>query len=461
MVGRTIDISALIDGRRLGPFNYRLVVLSWLITLFDGYDMMTISYTAPYLAEQFHLDKAMLGSIFSSGVAGMLLGGFLFTWIGDGIGRRPAILVAGFSFSALTVLTGLAHSYQAFLWLRFADGLAIGGMLPLGWALNVEYVPASMRSSVVTLIMIGYSIGTSVAGPITVFLAPRHGWPSVYFAGGGGSLIASLLLWWGLPESVRFLVSRGRSPRRIAAVLHQVAPEVGLQPQDRYVLSSEPVMRAPFHPRQLFEGRLRGITPLLWVGYTVSTLAIYVVSNWGPTLFEQMHFARSTAAYVASAGSVLAAVAGLALMRFTDGKGPVAVAFCPLGAIPVLVLVGLLQPAHSLLIACTLASAMLIAGGHYGILSIASIYYPSAIRASGGGWATSVAKCGGIAGPIIVGYLLTAGLPAIRVYALLALCPAVLAACALGIAAIVHRTAPLLVGAPTNGPVANMVAPGP
>lgn len=440
MGARTIDVSTLIDGRRLGAFNYKLIALSWLITLFDGFDMMTISFTAPYLRDQFHLDHVMLGYIFSSGVAGMLLGGFLFTWLGDWIGRRPTLLLAAFSFGMLTILTGFAHSYQAFLALRFLDGLAIGGLLPLAWALNIEFVPTRMRSSVVTVIMIGYSIGLSLGGPVTVLLAPRYGWQAVYFAGGAGSLLAAMLLLWGLPESARFLVSRRRSPARIAAVLQRVAPEADISPEDRFILSAEPLATEPFRPHQLFEGRLALITPLLWIGYIASSLAIYSVANWTPTLFEQMHFSRSVSAYVASLGSVLAAAAGLALMRFTDGKGPIAVAAFPTLAIPVLLVLGLTDPTGGMLIALTLLSTLLVGGGHYGMHSIASIYYPSAIRASGGGWATSIAKFGGIAGPTIGGYLLASGMPAIRTFALLACCPAVLALCALGIALAARRS---------------------
>lgn len=440
---RTIDVSTLIDGRRLSAFNYKLIVLSWLVTLFDGFDMMTIGFTAPYLRDQFHLDQVMVGYLFSSGIAGMLLGGFFFTWLGDWIGRRPTLLLAGFTFGALTVLTGFARSYETFLLLRFLDGLAIGGALPLAWALNIEFVPTRMRSSVVTVIMIGYSLGTSLGGPVTVLLAPRFGWSAVYFAGGAGSIAAAALLWWGLPESVRFLVSRSRSPQRIAAILNRVAPELPVSAEDRFILSTEQLATEPFKPRQLFEGRLAIITPLLWLGYIASSLGIYVVANWGPSILEQLQFPRSTAAYVTSIASVLAAGAGLVLMRFTDGKGPIAVAFCPTVAIPVLLVTGLTAPSHGALIALTLLISMLIAGGHYGIHSIASIYYPSAIRASGGGWATSVAKFGGIAGPAIGGYLLSTGLPAIRTYAFLTVCPALLAICALGIAAVVRRGEPL------------------
>jgi AAHS family 4-hydroxybenzoate transporter-like MFS transporter len=86
-----------------------------------------------------------------------------------------------------------------------------------------------------------------------------------------------------------------------------------------------------------------------------------------------------------------------------------------------------------LFLAVNILGALLISGSHFGILSIAGIFYPSAIRASGAGWATSVAKIGAILGPIVGAAVLSSGLPIIRSYALLAVCPAVLFACALGI----------------------------
>jgi len=441
MAGRTIDISALIDARRLGAFNYKLIVLSWLITVFDGFDMMMVGFTAPYMRDQLQLDQIMLGHMFSAGLAGMLLGGFFFSWLGDRIGRRPTILLTAFLFGVLTIMTGFAASYEGLLTLRFLDGLAIGGMLPLAWALNIEFVPRRMRSTVVTVIMIGYSLGTSLAGPMTVLLAPRFGWQAVYFAGGAGSLVAAALLCAGLPESVRFLVSRAHTPARIVAVLRRAIPGLLVSDDDHFVLSNEPVTRQPFRPQQLFEGRLLWVTPLLWVGYIASSLAVYFVANWGPIVLEQMSFSRNTADYAGSIGSAAGAALGLLLMRFTDGKGPGAVAFYPLLAIPVLLVVGLasVSPAP-LLLSLTILGGALVAGGHFGILSIASVFYPTAIRASGGGWATSVAKLGAVAGPTIGGMLLAAGVPAVRTYALLAICPAVLLLCALGIARVIRRS---------------------
>jgi MFS transporter, AAHS family, 4-hydroxybenzoate transporter len=430
---RTVDVSAIINDRRLNGFNYGLIVLSWLITVFDGFDMMMVSFTAPFMRDEFGLSKMMLGRVFSAGLVGMMLGGFCFSFIADRIGRRPTVVIAALSFGLLTTATAFAGSYQGLLALRFLDGLALGGMLPLAWALNIEFVPVRMRSTIVTIIMMGYSFGTFVAAPMTNWIAPRYGWQGVYVAGGAGTLLCAAALWLKLPESVRFLVTKGLKPALVAKTLRRMDPQSDYTSDDRFVLSDEPKVDRQFRVSDLFLGRLRLITPLLWLGYIASSMAIYFAASWGPIVLEDLKFPRATSALVASFGGLLGAVAGLALMRFTDRLGARAVAFYPALAIPVLLLQGLDLVPVQLFLAVNILGALLISGSHFGILSIAGIFYPSAIRASGAGWATSVAKIGAILGPIVGAAILSSGLPIIRSYALLAVCPAVLFVCALGI----------------------------
>jgi len=439
IAARTVDVSALINGRRLSGFNYGLIVLSWFITVFDGFDMMMVSFTAPFMRDEFGLSKTMLGYVFSAGLLGMMLGGFFFSFIADRIGRRPTIIAAAFGFGILTTATALAGSYHALLALRFLDGFAIGGMLPLAWALNIEFVPVRMRSTIVTVIMMGYSFGTAVAGPMTNWIAPTYGWQGVYVAGGLGTLLCAVALWLRLPESIRFLVTKGLRPDLVVATLRRLDPAIAATATDRFVLSDEAPAERQFHPADLFVGRLSVITPLLWVGYIASTMAIYFSASWGPIVLESLKFPRPTAALVASLGGLSGAMAGLCLMRFTDRFGPRAVAFFPALAVPVLLLQGFDAVPTGLFLAANVLGALLLSGAHFGILSIAGVFYPSAIRASGAGWATSVAKVGGILGPIVGAAVLSSHLPVIRSYALLAACPAVLCLCALGMHLALRR----------------------
>jgi AAHS family 4-hydroxybenzoate transporter-like MFS transporter len=436
---RTIDVAKLIEERKLGPFNYKLIIISWLITAFDGFDQMMISYTMPYIRDEFHLTTPQLGWMVSIGIAGMMAGGFLFSWLADRIGRRPTIVGTAFTFGVLTMATALAQNVEQLSILRFFNGMAIGGMLPLAWALNIEFVPSRMRSTVVTVIMMGYSVGTASAGPLTNWIAPVHGWQGVYVVGGVGTLFAAALLLFYLPESARFLVTRGLRPDKVARTLNRIDPAIGATPADLFSLGDEGRAGANFHLRQLFEGDLAKITPLLWIGYIASSLAIYFGSSWGPLVIESLDFPRKTAALVSSLSGILGAVGGLLLMRFTDRLGPKAVAFYPALAVPVLLIIGFGFVPHDTFLVVQVISTLLVSGGHFGIHSIAGIFYPSAIRASGAGWATSVAKIGGVLGPLIGGYVLASGIPVIRSYAMLAVCPVILCVCALAIGAVVRR----------------------
>src|SRR5262249_25961102 len=121
------------------------------------------------------------------------------------------------------------------------------------------------------------------------------------------------------------------------------------------------------------------------------------------------------------------AIGGLSLMRFTDRLGAASITALPILVIPLLLYAAfgnLSIPAFTLL---TAAIGFCIGGAHTGVISIASIFYPSAYRAKGAGWVSPIAKIGSIPGPYIGGLVLPTQLPARYTYAILAICPLMLA----------------------------------
>src|ERR1700744_6775121 len=106
-IGRTIDVGEFINGRKLTSFNVLLVVVSWLITVFDGFDQMTVSYTMPYMRDVLHLTSGMQGNVFAIGNFGMMAGGFFFVFLGDRIGRRATGVGAGGTLPRPTLLNRL------------------------------------------------------------------------------------------------------------------------------------------------------------------------------------------------------------------------------------------------------------------------------------------------------------------------------------------------------------------
>jgi MFS transporter, AAHS family, 4-hydroxybenzoate transporter len=428
-----VDVSQLIERQKLGRFLIGLVLISWIITFFDGLDTNLISFAAPYFGAQYHLNRLQLGNIFSMGLFGTMVGGFALGYLGDRVGRRPMVVWATALFGILTMCFALANSYRSLFMLRFIDGLPLGGMLPLAWALNIEYAPKRYRATIVTVIMIGYSLGTALGGPIAIWLIPKLGWKSVFVFGGAFSLFCAGILFAILPESIRFLVSKGLSADRlgprIAPILRRIAPGEAITAGATFVVTDEIRQNKDFKPSLLFRGELRRITPLVWMAYIASSLAVFFIVNWTPVVFEALKYSRKEAATAASLYSAVGALGGLLLMRFTDKRGAIAITVMPVMTAILLFVASFVGMGHvAFLILAAITGGFLI-GGHFGMHSICGIFYPSAYRANGAGWATSIAKIGSVAGPILGGIVLSTTLPVRYIFAVLAVCPVVMAIC--------------------------------
>jgi MFS transporter, AAHS family, 4-hydroxybenzoate transporter len=438
---RTTDLSEIIEQQKLTPFIIRLVILSWIVTFFDGFDVSVLSFTWPDLSAGLHINRLSLGIVFGAGQFGMVLGGFIFGYLGDRIGRRLPVILATASFGVFSLAIAMAESYAALISLRFIEGIAMGGLFPLAWALNIEYVPRRFRATVVTLIMVGYSIGSSSAGPLTILLAPRYGWRSLFVVGAGVAFLGAALLLLLLPESMRFLAIKNKRPGLIAAYARQLAPGRTISATDRFVISDEGRVPAKkFSVSMLFRNELRGITPLMWIAYTASSMAVFFGSSWGPNILLLIGYTRATAALTASLNTLAGAIGGLLLMRFLDVRGAASIAVFPAVAAPLLLAMAFSGIGGHGFLALYFFGSMCVTGAHYGLMGIAGIFYPSAYRSNGTGWMASVGKIGSIVGPILGGVAL-GRMPAKSVFAFLALCPIVIAACVLMIGRLQRRLA--------------------
>src|SRR5690606_9665137 len=115
------------------------------------------------------------------------------------------------------------------------------------------------------------------------------------------------------------------------------------------------------------------------------------------------------AAYIGAYGGLAGAIAGVLLLRFTERKGPGWIALAPLLGIPAALAIGLGLDSGPLFIPVIVFGSIMIGAGHAAVISITGIYYPSAIRANGGGWASFVAKIGATLAPLLAGFFFIGG----------------------------------------------------
>ena len=81
----TVRITDLIDGRRLGAFQFTVAALCALIGFTEGFDINSAGYFAPALAKALSLKHGALGLFFSTGLFGLMLGGLFIAPIADHI----------------------------------------------------------------------------------------------------------------------------------------------------------------------------------------------------------------------------------------------------------------------------------------------------------------------------------------------------------------------------------------
>jgi AAHS family 4-hydroxybenzoate transporter-like MFS transporter len=404
---RTLDVSAFLD-RGMTPFHKRLLIVSCLVTFFDGLDFSLIAFTLPYLREQMALTDEMTGFVSSAAFAGQMIGSLIGSYIADIVGRRPVILWCTVLSALLTFVTGFAGTPEMLIVLRFLGGLAIGGLLAPIWSLNIESMPAGKKATAVTIIMLGFSTGGAAAGQVTNFLAPSHGWEAVFWVAGAATMALAIVLQFTLPESARWMVARGKPTADILPLLSRFDPGIGQAGYTALVLSDERRTsgQSPWaKSAALFRGALVFITPVIWFTYFFSSFAIYLKSAFGVLFMETLGIERTTAADLASINGLLGAVGGVFLLMYTEKRGPIWIALAPLIGIPLALLIGSgLIDGGPLFIPVILLGGITIGVGHAAVISMTTFYYPSAVRSTGGGWASFMAKFAAVAAPIIGGY---------------------------------------------------------
>ena len=423
----TVDVSRRIEAQGRGGFVATFIVIAASMTLFDGYDLGSIAFAAPSMMRQWHIDKGSFSHVFTAGLIGMLIGCIGVGFFSDRWGRKPSAIGSVLAFGIGSLLTLLAVDVQQVEILRFVAGLGLGGLLPMIFTLSMEFVPQRMRATAVTLALIGFNLGSMAGGIIAAALIPRFGWHIVYWIAGIGPLVVGAVMTVILPESIRFMVSKKRPAAQVAAALQRIDPTFVPTPGTRFVDSSEIHADGYGSVRisRLFEGRLRFITPLLWLSFFFAGTVLFLVLQWTPTLGESEGIARNYSALALTAFSLGTMSAGLATMRLIDWHGAVVAPIFPLIATPVLLILGFVTPSGAGFVALMFFVGLGIGGGFNALNALSGFFYRVQSRGAGVSWANAATRVGGIVGPTLAGMLFAASVPTKGIY-LLCVVPTVL-----------------------------------
>ncbi|OBF28268.1 MFS transporter [Mycobacterium sp. ACS1612] len=219
-------------------WHWRLVVIVGLGTFFDLYEVFLGAVLAPVLAGEFHLSTAGKAMVISSGFAGMFVGASVLSIVADRLGRRRVFILNLLVYSLFSLMAAFSPNIETFLVLRFIAGIGLGAELVLVDTYLAEFVPARVRGRMTawayTLGFVGVPLAALLGGKL---VAQRHlfgidGWRWLLVFGALGAVFV-LAIRTMLPESPRWLESRGRNAEAravVASIVANVAPGTALPP---------------------------------------------------------------------------------------------------------------------------------------------------------------------------------------------------------------------------------------
>jgi AAHS family benzoate transporter-like MFS transporter len=404
--------------------SVRVTALCWVLVLLDGLDLFVYGATLPgVLADKgFGLTPVGGGTIGSLTTFGMMLGALTSGIITDRIGRRKIIITGVTVFSLAAAACAAAPTAEFFGGARFVAGVGLGGLLPSAIAMVMEYAPAWRKNLAVTTVMTAHQAGGALAGALGMTLVQSLGWRSVYWL--GALLLVPVLpaIVFLLPESMTFLLAKGKTDRARAIADKFAVPLEAFAP--------EPATDRRGGLRGLFTPTVRLTTLLFWIASFAGLLLVYGVNTWLPTMMRGNGYNLGSAIsflLVINLGGIAGMlIAGRLADRF--GARPVAIIWFALTACGV-GLLALHMPLLVTYVVVFLTGAWLFSAQTL-IYAAVGAYYPADSRATALGWVSGVGRLGAVFGPWLGGILVASGLSSLGfvVFAIAGLLGAVMVA---------------------------------
>ncbi|WP_455886327.1 aromatic acid/H+ symport family MFS transporter [Pseudomonas rustica] len=397
-VGNSLDVQSFINQQPLSRYQWRVVLLCFLIVFLDGLDTAAMGFIAPALSQEWGIDRASLGPVMSAALIGMVFGALGSGPLADRFGRKGVLVGAVLVFGGFSLASAYATNVDQLLVLRFLTGLGLGAGMPNATTLLSEYTPERLKSLLVTSMFCGFNLGMAGGGFISAKMIPAYGWHSLLVIGGVLPLLLALVLMVWLPESARFLVVRNRGIDKIRKTLSPIAPQVVAEAGSFSVPEQKAVAaRSVF--AVIFSGTYGLGTMLLWLTYFMGLVIVYLLTSWLPTLMRDSGASMEQAAFIGALfqfGGVLSAVGvGWAMDRYNPHK-VIGIFYLLAGVFAYAV--GQSLGNITVLATLVLIAGMCVNGAQSAMPSLAARFYPTQGRATGVSWMLGIGRFGAILG---------------------------------------------------------------
>lgn len=259
------------------PYLRKMVILASGGPCLDGYVTVIIGLALVQLASVLQLNAFWSGLIGASCLLGIFIGGAVFGYVTDLVGRQVMFTVDLAAIVILSIIQMFIHTPLELFVLRFLIGIAIGADYPIATALVTEFSPRRYRAMTMGLVVAAWYIGALLAGLIGYLLVDMpDGWKWML----GSAAIPALVLVlgrWGTPESPRWLLNKGRTEEAREAIRKVYGPGAELQMVDTTEKTRfSKVFSAGYLRRTIYVG----------VMYTCQIVPMYAIYTFGPKILS-------------------------------------------------------------------------------------------------------------------------------------------------------------------------------
>jgi MFS transporter, putative metabolite:H+ symporter len=291
-VGRPSQADELVARLERVPFSgfhWNIFAILGLANIFDGFDTIAIGVTLAVVFTTLQIGFVNAGLLISISGIGGLLGALASGVLGDTFGRKAVLIGAMLLFGLGSLACAFAWDFGSLLVLRAIQGLGLGATLPIAAVLFNGFVRGKTRGLTAGgyqgLFTIGLIVVPFIGGALVGALGGNLGW-RVLFAIGGLPALVALYAIWRLPESVRWLVDKGRTgeaERIVARMERQFAAGALPVPEVRFRADVKPTRF-----RELFSPAYARRTLLTWLQFFMTLMITGALGAWLPTEYQQV-----------------------------------------------------------------------------------------------------------------------------------------------------------------------------
>jgi len=182
------------------PGQRRTLLAASLGWMLDSFDAMLYALVLAHIMRDLGMSKGTAGLLSTLMLLASGIGGVLFGFLADRIGRKRALMLSIVTYSVCSFASGLSTTVLMLAIVRFILGLGMGGEWNTGATLVAETWPDALRAKAIAIVQSSWAIGYALAALVAGIVLRYASWRAVFFVG----ILPALVTLWirrEVPES--------------------------------------------------------------------------------------------------------------------------------------------------------------------------------------------------------------------------------------------------------------------